>query len=186
MALPDQLTNLQKTTVDRLKTVRHDWFILVGLLFFSIVGVGITDASVTMSHWYWTAMVPVFFGACLFLEWQVTKKKNVSPRSVIIKQAQHWLGLLAAIYLTFFLRKIGSLNNETTGLILLLIIALTTYLAGVTMGWMFRLLGIFLGLSLFLVAYVENYIWIIIMLSLMVLITYEIIFRYYESHQPDE
>ena len=181
MALPNQLTNLQKTVGGRLKTIRYDWFILAGLLFFSIVGVGITDASVTMSHWYWTAMVPVFFSACLYIEWQVTKKTNVSPRSVVIKQIQHWLGLLAGIYLTFFLHRMGSLNNEITGLILLLIIALTTYLAGVTMGWMFRLLGIFLGLSLFLVAYVENYIWIIIMLSVMVLIAYHLIVRFTAS-----
>jgi len=186
MTLPNQLTKLQKSVSNWLKTIRSDWFILVGLMFFSIVGVGITDASVRMSHWYWTAMVPVFFGACLFIEWQAAKKTHVSPRSVVIKQIQHWLGLLAGIYLTFFLHNIGSLNNETTGLILLLIIALTTYLAGVTMGWMFRLLGIFLGLSLFLVAYVENYIWIIIVLSVMVLVAYHLILRYAESNQTGE
>ena len=53
--------------------------------------------------------------------------------------------LLAATYRTFLLYDFGSLNNEITGLILLLIIALMTFLAGVTMGWLFRLLGFFSG-----------------------------------------
>jgi hypothetical protein len=62
---------------------------------------------------------------------------------------------------------------------LLLIFALTTFLAGVTMGWLFRLLGIFLGLSLFVVAYVENYILIIIGISFLILVAYYLLVRYF-------
>ena len=45
-------------------------------------------------------------------------------------------------------------------------------MAGVTMGWLFRLLGIFLGLCLILVAYMENYIAVIIALSVFMLVLY--------------
>lgn len=156
----------------RLNKIRYDWYVLISLMFLSILGVAITDASDLLSHWYWIGMVPVFFSACLYVEWNASRESGVNVYSIIIKQIQHWLGLLAAIYLTFFLQNIGSLNNEITGLFLLLIIALTTFLAGVTMGWLFRLLGIFLGLSLYFVAYMEHFIWLVICLSILVLLAY--------------
>ncbi|MGR9000090.1 MAG: hypothetical protein ACU88J_13730 [Gammaproteobacteria bacterium] len=162
-----------------IKAIRYDWYVLIGLMSLSIVGVGYTDAAQRASHWYWLAMVPVFFITCLFIEWKAARETGISARSIVIKQVQHWLGLLAAVYLTFFLRDFGRLDNESTGLILLLVFALTTFLAGVTMGWLFRLLGVFLGLSLFFVAYVENYIWVIIGMSILILIAYHFLARYF-------
>ncbi|MEJ2286092.1 MAG: hypothetical protein P8X85_21150, partial [Desulfobacterales bacterium] len=40
--------------------------VLIGL---SIIGIGITDFSPADSYNYWVAMVPIFCGACLILEW---------------------------------------------------------------------------------------------------------------------
>ena len=165
------------STLKVLKAIRHDVYIFAVLMFLSILGVGITDASVRLSHWYWTAMIPVFFGACLFLEWHAKDKSGADPKALVIKQVQHWLGLLAGFYLAFFLRGIGSLDNQSTGLILLLLLALGTFFAGVTMGWLFKLLGIFLGICLMLVAYMENYIAVIISLSVAMLIVYRFLTR---------
>lgn len=172
MNLSDRIEQLKDSSAEGIKTVRYDGFIFAILLFLSVLGVAITDAFETMSHWYWTAMVLVFFGACLYLEWQTSQESGVPTKTIIIKQIQHWLGLLVGICLTFFLREIGSLDNQTTGLILLLLLALTTFLAGVTMGWLFRLLGIFLAISLILVAYTEHYLGFIIGISVFMLILY--------------
>ena len=172
MNLHDRIKQLKNSSSAGIKTVRYDGYIFAVLLFLSVLGVAITDAFETMSHWYWTAMVPVFFGACLYLEWQTSLESGVPTKTIVLKQIQHWLGLLAGIYLTFFLREIGSLDNQTTGLILLLLLGLTTFLAGVTMGWLFRLLGIFLGISLIFVAYTEHYLGFIIGISVFMLILY--------------
>lgn len=132
MNLNDRLKQLKTTSANNIKFVRYDGYIFAILMFLSILGVAITDASERMSHWYWLAMVPVFFGACLYLEWQNSLESGVPTKTIVLKQIQHWLGLLAGIYMTFFLREIGSLDNQTTGLILLLLLALTTFLAGVS------------------------------------------------------
>ena len=50
--------------------------ILIMLILLSIIGIGITDFSPADSHRYWFAMVPVFAGACLFLEWSRARGKG--------------------------------------------------------------------------------------------------------------
>lgn len=83
------------------------------------------------------------------------------------------------------LRNIGGLDNQTTGLSLLLIFALGTYLAEVTTGLLFQLLGIFLALSLVMVAYTEHYIWVTIGFALVVLILYSFVIHHANKKQHD-
>ncbi len=47
----------------------------------------------------------------------------------------HWIGLVVAVQLVYLLLHIGRLDNENTGLIILLLLALTTFLAGIHLGW---------------------------------------------------
>lgn len=59
MSTLDQLKQIQTSAISKIYAIRYDWYVLVGLLWLSIIGVAITDAFETMSHWYWLAMVPV-------------------------------------------------------------------------------------------------------------------------------
>jgi len=162
----------RKSISKKLISLRHDLYIFIILIFLSILGVGIADAFEIAAHWYWAAMVPVFFGACLYLEWQAIKQSGADARQVFFRQVLHWLGALASIFLAFFLREIGSLDNQTTGLILLLLLAQATFLAGVYTGWLFRLLGMFLGLCLILVAYMEHYVGVLIATAAVMIVLY--------------
>ncbi|WP_432744758.1 hypothetical protein ABXJ76_05135 [Methylobacter sp. G7] len=177
MNLHNRFERLKNTFAEGKKTVRFDGYIFAGLMFLSVLGVSIADAFEGLSQWYWVAMVPVFFGACLYLEWQSSLDSGVSAKTIFLKQFQHWLGLLVTFYLTFFLRKIGSLDNQTTGLILLLLLAHSTFLAGITMGWLFRLLGIFLAICLVLVAYMEHFLGFVIGISVLMLLVYRFVVR---------
>ncbi|MFA5985372.1 MAG: hypothetical protein WC782_15250 [Methylococcaceae bacterium] len=180
MPLSEQLKQMLSTCYGQLKAIHYHWYILGGLMLLSILGVAIVDATEVVSHWYWLALVPVFFSACLYVEWDATKESGVSARTIVFKQVLHWSGLLIAVFLAFFLRNIGSLDNQTTGLVLLLLLALTTFLAGVTMGWLFRLLGIFLGLSLYFVAYMEHYLQMILWAALGIFVLFHFLIRYFK------
>lgn len=164
--------SLQTSLYNKMKIIRYDWYIFILLMCLSILGIGLTDAVGKLSRWYWVAMVPVFYGCNLFLKWQTSKAKGIKFAAVLLTQAQYWLGLLGAIYLTFRLENIGSINNDTTGMILLLILALSIFQTGVTSGWLFQLLGVFLGLCLLIVAYIDNYVWAILGLTIIVLLAY--------------
>ena len=43
--------------------------VIIVLIALSIIGIGITDFSPADSYKYWLAMVPIFCGGCLILEW---------------------------------------------------------------------------------------------------------------------
>lgn len=168
----ERLSNIQTAIQAKFQTIRYDGYILIFLLILSLLGIGLTDAFGAVSKWYWLAMIPIFYGCNLFVEWQGAKEKEIKFTALLLQQIQYCIGLFAAVYLTFFLEQLGSFNNETTGMILMLILALSIFQTGVTTGWLFKLLGIFLGLCLMVVAYVENYIWAILALSIILVVTY--------------
>jgi len=63
----------------------------------------------------------------------------------------------------------GRITPEQTGLIVLLILALTTYLDGIRISWRFSFVGIFLAVVAICAAYIEEYVWQILSVALAVI-----------------
>jgi len=141
---------------------------LIVLILLSIIGIGITDFSPADSHRYWFAMVPVFAGACLILEWSRARGKGQKWTAIVGAQLLLWLGLLLAVRLVYLLLHTGRLDNENTGLIILLLLALTTFFAGIHLGWRLFIVGIFLGVALIGAAYLEEFVWIFLIIAIVV------------------
>lgn len=80
--------------------------------------------------------------------------------------------------MVFVIQQIGRLNNETTGLILLLLFAQSTFVAGIRMGWVFRLAGVFLAAGLLVLAYIERYLWVLILVAILMLAIHHFVARY--------
>jgi len=159
---------------------RQHWLeeaVLVLLLFFIYVGVAWTDVSPAGSQMFWYLMVPLFFIASLVVEWPNVRSRQMPLQSILAYQFWQWLAVLAAVKMIFVIQQIGRLNNETTGLILLLVFALTTFITGVRMGWLFRLVGLFLGLSLLLIAYTERYLWVLAVVGVVALLFLHVMHR---------
>jgi len=156
---------------------------LLLLLGFSYLGVTITDISPAKSKLYWLLMVPVFFFASLVTEWPHVRAGKYPWKTVIWNHTQQWLALLVAVELVFVIQEIGRLNNETTGLMLLLVFALSTFVAGIRMGWLFRLAGIFLAGSLLMLAYVERYLWVLLLLAFLLLLFHHFLVRFEHKHK---
>ncbi len=149
-------------------------FVLLGLCF---LGVAITNISPAKSHWYWLAMVPVFFIASLITEWHHVRSGRYPLSNVLWSHGLQWLALLAAVEAVFLIQEFGRLNYETTGLMLLLVFALSAFDAGIRMGWLYRLTGIFLGLGMLVLAYFERYLWLMIAVALVFMVIYHFIAR---------
>ncbi|MGA8240535.1 MAG: hypothetical protein WB818_08175, partial [Desulfobacterales bacterium] len=60
-----------------------DGVIMILLVLLAIVGIGITDFSPLLSHWYWLAMVVVTGIACIVMEWSRARKKGFSATSLV-------------------------------------------------------------------------------------------------------
>jgi len=140
-----------------------DGVIMILLVLLAIVGIGITDFSPHLSHWYWLAMVVVVGIACIVMEWSRARKKGLRVATIVKKEVIIWLGVLVAINLVYFLFHSGRLDSENTGLVILLILALATFLAGLRQDWRLCLLGVLLGGALILATYLEEFLWIVLM-----------------------
>lgn len=149
-------------------------FILLGC---SFAGVAMTNISPARSHLYWLAMVPVFFIASLVTEWPHVRAGRYPWKTVLWNHSLQWLALLAAVQMVFVIQQIGRLTNETTGLMLLLVFALSTFVAGIRMGWLFRLAGLFLAASLLALAYIERYLWVLLLIAIILLVVHHFLVR---------
>jgi hypothetical protein len=166
----------QKSLLKRLFGIYE--IILTVLILLSIIGIGITDFSPADSHRYWFAMVPVFAAACLILEWSRARGKGQKWTTILRAQLLLWLGLLLAVRLAYLLLHTGRLDNENIGLIILLLLALTTFFAGIHLGWRLFIVGIFLGLALIGAAYLEEFVWIFLIIAIVVVAIF-LFWKYY-------
>jgi len=142
--------------------------VIIVLIALSILGIGITDFSPADSYKYWVAMVPIFGGACLILEWSRARGKGAKWSTMLRTQLPHWIGLLVAVRLVFEMLHKGRLDNENTGLVILLLLALSTFIAGIHLGWRLCLVGGFLAAALVAATYLEEYVWILLIIGLAV------------------
>jgi hypothetical protein len=143
--------------------------VIIVLIALSIIGIGITDFSPAASYKYWVAMVPIFCGACLILEWSRVRGKGAKWTTILRTQLLHWVGLLVAVRLVFEMLHKGRLDNENTGLVILLLLALSTFIAGIHLGWRLCVVGGFLGAALVAATYLEEYVWLLLIIGLAVL-----------------
>lgn len=142
------------------------------LIILSLIGIGITDYSPANSHIYWFFMVPVFAAACLAIEWEHGRGQGQQWKSILRTQIMLWLGLFLAIQMVYVLLHAGRLDYENTGLIILLLLALTTFCAGVNLDWRLMVVGIYLGLVVIGAAYLETFFWIFFLIAIAVIATF--------------
>jgi hypothetical protein len=157
-----QLKTLEKKFLQGLKIFE---IIFVLLLVLALIGVGITDFSPTHSYWYWFAMAPTFALACLVIEWTHVRNERSPWLGILRAQLLTWAGLLVAVQVVFLLLRAGRLTYESTGLIILLLLALTTFIVGIHLGYQLCLLGGFLAITVLIVAYLEQYVWVLVFVA---------------------
>jgi hypothetical protein len=152
--------------------------VIIVLIALSIIGIGITDFPPADSYKYWVAMVPIFCGACLILEWSRVRGKGYKWTTILRTQLLHWVGLLVAVRLVFEMMHKGRLDNENTGLVILLLLAFSIFIAGIHLGWRLCLVGGFLGAALVAATYLEEYVWMLVIIALVILAVVFLLKRY--------
>jgi hypothetical protein len=87
----------------------------------------------------------------------------------VLTQVFHWGAFLLAMRLLFLPTLQKNLTSELTGLILVYVLALSTFLAGVYINWRLAVVGVFLWACLVAIAVVELANALIIVLALVVI-----------------
>jgi hypothetical protein len=143
--------------------------ILLTLMALAVIGVGITYFIPDISYRYWVAMIPVFGIACTSIEWSRLRRQNLDTWKTVRNQLYHWLGVLVSVYLIHMLLNIQQLTKQNAGLIVLLVLALGTFLAGIQLGWRLFVLGAFLWVILVVAAYLQSSLWVMILIGLVII-----------------
>jgi hypothetical protein len=146
----------------RARKLASEEVILVALLTLSAVGIAISEISPQDALWYWLAMVPVFGGVSLFAGWSRAREQGMTAVGVLREQLLHWVALAVAVCLVFLLTYTGRLSSEDAGLVALLALALTTFLAGVHFDWRYCVIGALLAAAVAAVAVLKEFLWVIV------------------------
>ncbi len=136
--------------------------ILSLLLILCFIGIAYTDVVGVLSVNFWLWMIPVFAIAAITLEWSRYIKGEISGFRFIRQQILHWTAVYIAVKVIFILLQLGRLPNNATAYVLMMVMSLSTFLAGIYIGWRFLVLGVFIALATVIAAYLETYVWVLI------------------------
>lgn len=145
------------------------------MILFSILGVFITQFFPQFAFRYWRWMVPLFAILCIGLSILVAKEHRVSGVT-IWHEVLHWLALLATVYLVSIIVNTGVISFIQAALFVLILLALTIFLAGVHFDAMFIPIGILLGLLALMSVLVLKYL-VVILIPIAILIVILLIWR---------
>jgi len=149
-----------------LKEFKTEEIIFFMIILLSVIGVGITDYAPTESWPYWIFMVVALCTCAVVIEKTLLHRKDVSFTKLWVTQLLHWGATLIAIIISFAFVKTGRMTYEGSGLVILLILSLSIFLDGFHVGWRFYLAGIFLAITSILAAFVEEYMWILLVIAI--------------------
>ena len=164
----DPTTNTTRPTRRFLQLSVYE-YIQLALLVLVVIGVGISYFLPDKSYRYWVAMVPIFGIACTSSEWSRLRRQNLGIWKTVRNQLIHWFGVLVSVYLVHMLLNIQLLTKQNAGLVVLLVLALGTFLAGLQLGWRLYVLGAFLWIILVMAAYLQGSLWVMILIGVVMI-----------------
>jgi hypothetical protein len=140
--------------------------VLLGLAFSAIAA---TDVSTSGMQFYWSILVLVFAAASFAADRMYSGRSLTDMRSAL-SIVLHWLGVLVAVQIVYMLVTSGRMANADTGLANGLILALGTFAAGAVGNWRLLVIGAALGMATAGVAFVEEYLWVLLGIAVLAIL----------------
>ena len=139
----------------------------VGLLIVLVMfGLFLTNISHTRARFYWSAMFPIFGIVSLWNELKNGENADVALWKKLGVQALHWLGPIVAVRIIFLQLARGQMDADAVALVTLLILAVTSFLAGVHFNRSFYWVSVVLALAAIIGTEVEAYLWLFAVIAL--------------------
>ena len=128
----------------------------VAVLILTLLGVAYASFSRQSMVGYWEFLAPLIGLLCVVIAWPHAPDKAARLR-LIWTQALHWLAFLVAMNLLLLSGVASMLSADATGLTILTLLALGTFVAGVHIqAWRICVLGIIMALGVPAIAWIER------------------------------
>ena len=145
----------------------HRWRarFIVGALMLLFAFVGLIIASLrTDGAWdYWRIMAPVFAIMSLWLSWYLRRKGHSFTAVTIWHEILHWLSLIVSVYFVSLFVNLGIMGRLDASLQVIILLALTTFIAGIYIEITFMPIGVLIGLFALAAAWAEEYLYTILL-----------------------
>lgn len=171
--------------------MRHPWKarLIVGLimLILAFVGLVLTDMAKGAAWTYLWVISLIFAALCLGLSWYLRRQNHKIGWGTVWHEVFHWFGMMVAIFLVSRFVSIGIVGRFEASLMLMTLLAFSTFVAGLYTDFTFVVIGVVLGLFTFSTAYLEAYLYTI-MLPIVILaaLTLFFVLRYKHKKHLEE
>lgn len=138
---------------------------IIALSLLGLCGVGLVVTPIWKqpSFGFWLWMILAFgIGSILLYSIDSREAKLHLHLSVILQQVLHWLGTLGAVYLVFNFVGKGFLSAEDAGPAATILLALSTYLAGLAFDRILIVVGVVIALMALLAGWLEQYLFLLV------------------------
>ncbi len=172
------------------KVHKHPWkarlFVALFMLLMAFSGLVVSDVKQDGAWTYWRIMVPCFALICLWLSWYLRRsgKHPLSPVK-IWHEMLHWLALIICVYLVSMFVQMGVMGKVDASLVVMTLLALTTFIAGIYVEATFMVIGIALGLFALGAALAIAYLYTV-MLPITIVIAIILVWMIHRSRKKHE
>jgi hypothetical protein len=178
--LPDYDTDTYSTEAPRFSLrafLLRDWPYLA-MLALALFGVAYTSIARQAMTTYWIALAPCFAIFCVITRWRDVAGKQ--GRWQLIKtEGFHWLGVIVAMYLVFVSDVRQMMSSDASALMVLTLLALGTFLAGVHVGaWRICLVGTVLAAAVPAIAWLEQATLLLFLVALVLVSIVALVLRF--------
>jgi len=139
----------------------HRILIVGALCVLVMIGLFLTNISHLHARYYWSAMFPIFGIVCLWHELAGPAGDPIPRWRRILRQALHWLGPIVAVQIIFLQLARGQMDADAAALVTLVILAVTSFMAGVHMDRSFYWVSAVLAFAAVIGTEVEAYLWML-------------------------
>jgi hypothetical protein len=141
--------------------------IYIFMICWSVLGLFFTDYNALRSVQFWEVTTVIFAGIAI---WKAFSQGGEGRRMLALKQVAHWGAFLVAMFLLHSKQVTNVLTGDALSLVMLLLLALATFLDGLYVDWRFCIVGLVLAAGVLLLAALSNAVIALIILGVAALL----------------
>lgn len=168
---------------------KHPWRarLIIGLIMLvcAFIGLVVTDLWRDGAWNYWRYMSPVFAVLSLWLSWYLRRGAAPLSATTIWHELAHWVGLIGAVWLVTGFVNLGLIGRFEASMQVLIMLALTVFTNGIYTEHTFIVIGIVLGLLAAVVAFINKYLFAV-MLPILALALIAVVWFFHRNKSGPE
>lgn len=137
--------------------------VYIFMLLWSVVGLIVTELDPSSSVGFWELTTLIFAGIAI---WRAFQHERPGRPLLALKQVGHWGAFLVAMFLLHTKQVAEVLTQDALGLVMLLLLAVATFLDGLYVDWRFCVVGALLAAGVVLLTVLANALPLIIVIGL--------------------